>query len=184
MAEEGNVRLHSSRAFNPDPVQAHANEADHIDHLSGRFPLRLRVSGNQWDEQTLRLHTLPAVGRYIRRFQQPVWTYDHNWRTIPAQAWGPISVLASVHSPAEAREAREHGYAPALLTPTAPSKTWKDQDLTMVHCPNETRGMLCIDCQLCFKSDWLHKQSIVIVFTPHGTREKHIRSRYADGSIT
>lgn len=183
MAQLGNMQLHSSRIHNKDPLYSTAREAEHIDWLSGRRPLRLRESGDQWDEASLAFHTVPAARRYITKHQQPVWTYTHNYRNIDRSAWGPISVLASVHSAQEVRTANNRGYPAAALLPEAKNKTWKEDGNTFVHCPNETKGMLCIDCQLCMKADYLLKNRLVIVFTPHGNKRKHINNLYSEGKI-
>lgn len=183
MAQTGNINLHAERVYIPDPVAAIRNEAEHIDYLTGRNPLRLRISGNQYNEQTLVEYTQPAAARYHRRYNQPVWTYDHNWNRIRRDAWGVISVLASVHSIEEIETARTKGYAAALLLPEAKAKMWKEGDTTIVHCPNERNGMLCIDCQLCWKAQYLYTNNITILFTPHGTNRKKILARYAATAV-
>ena len=155
MAQHGNMNIHSQRCKTDDAQLAIQNEAQHIRHLSGRFPLRLRESGDQPDEESLVKHTAPAARAYHNIRGAPVWTYTHNWRKIDVSKWDVISVLASVHSVEEVRTANNRGYAAALLLPSPPAKVWKEDNNTFVRCPAETKGMLCIDCQLCMKSKWL-----------------------------
>lgn len=183
MAQHGNINLHTKPLEETPAQKAIKSEAEHIDHLSGMFPLRLRISGDQPDQESLEKVTRPAAERYHAKRKQPVWTYTHNWRNIEPDSWGVISALASVHSMKELRAARAKGYAAALLLPEAKAKGWKDGDEYLVQCPGEWKGMLCIDCKLCWKKQLLQEKNVSIVFTPHGQREKHIKRRYADGVI-
>lgn len=134
-----------------------------------RRDLRLHVSG---DIQTAMSATVlaGAASRWAARGGGSVWTYTHSWRLIPRAAWGRISVLASVETLDGAREARERGYAPALLVERHPpgGRAYLRDGLRVVPCPAETRTTTCTECRLCLDRD-LHKLGVAISFSTHGT---------------
>src|SRR5215510_10150128 len=95
-------------------------EARAIDVLTGDRLLRLHVVGDARTDAAAR-ELGAAAERYSRRGNAPrrgrkVWTYTHAWRTVARQSWGEaVSVLASVETVREAREAMAKGYAAAVV---------------------------------------------------------------------
>ena len=78
-----------------------------------------------------------AAAVYTSKYKQPVFTYTHNWRSIPRDAWGSISVLASCEFSQEGyqepAQANDLGYAAALLIPMFPTspKVFRYGDATV-----------------------------------------------------
>ena len=155
----------------------------------GDTPLRLHHGGDAT--------TTDAVGALLaacRAWPGPVWTYTHAWREVPREAWGEISVLASVETPAEIRLAVARRYAPALAVPVFPpdGKPWREAGIQFIPCPAELyaketrqrraeiaagrapeaavrRPRTCFDCRLCFDADGLLKRGQGIGFEAHGS---------------
>src|SRR5207302_5585852 len=94
-------------------------EARAIDTLTGDRLLRLHVVGDARTDAAARVLGA-AADRYSRRGNAPrhgrkVWAYTHAWRTVARASWGDaVSVLASVETVREAREAMQAGYAAAV----------------------------------------------------------------------
>lgn len=158
------------------PLEVARAEARAIDGLSGRAPLRLHVGGDARTEAAARVVSA-AAERYSDRGGQPAFTYTHAWKRVPRDAWGTVSVLASVESLAEARDARDAraaGYAPALTVDRHPAdgKAWRDGELRVVPCPEQTRGVACADCRLCFDASALRLRGAVIAFAMHGSQNR------------
>lgn len=139
------------------------------DGARGGRDLRLHVAGDASGVGAARA-LAGAAQRWGERDGGAVWTFTHAWRTIPRAAWGPIAVLASVESVAQAREAHRAGYAPALVVEDFPNgdKAWSiGGKLKAIPCPAETRGLTCVECRLCLDQD-LHKLKRAIAFKAHG----------------
>lgn len=142
-------------------------------------PLRLHVSG---DASTIyaaqRLALAAAV--YRRRRGGPVWTYTHAWRDVPRGAWGrSVSVLGSIENAADAAAVRAQGYAPALVVARFPNgaRAFTREGVRYVPCPEQTRGVQCVRCRLCFDADALRDRGHGIAFAAHGRSAKRVRRR-------
>lgn len=137
------------------------------DGARGGRDLRLHVAGDvQTDGAAALLAT--AAARWKERGGGSVWTYTHSWREVARDSWGPISVLASVETATQAREARLRGYAPALVVEQFPDKKAFSVDgVKVVPCPAETTGTTCVDCRLCLDRP-LHEMGVGIAFAAHG----------------
>lgn len=184
-AQDGHVAFHEARlARSGTPDQAARSEALAIDGAfsAGDVPqdgarggrdLRLHVSG---DARTARAASLlaGAARRWRARKGGNVWTYTHAWRTVPRAAWNGVSVLASVESTKDGRAALRRGYAPAcVVVEHAPDGRAFDRDgVTWIPCVQQTRGVACTDCRLCFDADRLVAAKSGIAFAVHGASYK------------
>src|SRR5262249_13878427 len=121
-------------------------EARAIDTLTGDRLLRLHVVGDA--RTTAAARKLGAAARrYTARGNTPrhgrkVWTYTHAWRTVSRDSWGDaVSVLASVETVREARDAMARGYAAAVVVAAFERPSAYPIDGTaVVPCPHQTRG--------------------------------------------
>lgn len=154
------------------------NEVELIDHAFpslGHVPqdgarggrdLRLHVGGDCPSEAGAVL-LANAAERWMARGGGRVWTYTHAWGYIAREAWGPISVLASCETPAQARLARSLGYRPALVVRRFPDRRAFDVEGVaerVVPCPAETGKRTCVDCRLCIEPG----RDVAIAFEAHG----------------
>ena len=148
------------------------------DGRAGR-DLRLHVAGDVGSERGARL-LAGAAERWQARGGGAVWTFTHNWRDVPPDAFGPISVLASVENAGAAGLARERGYAVAIVVREFPS-TRAFQLVGMadrvVPCPAETHGTTCVECRLCLDAPKLRARDIAIGFALHGRDAAKVRHR-------
>jgi hypothetical protein len=156
-------------------------EAQAIDALTGDRLLRLHVVGDAKTEAAAR-ELRAAARRYSARGNAPrrgkkVWTYTHAWRTVPRASWGDaVSVLASVETAREAREAIAKGYAAAVVVAAFERESAYPIDgTTVISCPNQTRGVTCRDCGLCRDDERLRSAGLVIAFQAHGARGASVR---------
>ena len=144
------------------------------DGKKGGRDFRLHVAGDVRTKKSAEI-LAGAARAWKKRGGGDMWTYTHSWRTIPRHHFGKISVLASIEKPADAEEARKQGFAPALVVQTHPStKAFKVEgtDTEFIPCPQQTRGVACSDCRLCFSESKLFHQGKGIAFAAHGATQK------------
>jgi hypothetical protein len=154
------------------------DEAKAIDALSGDYDLRVHVVGDCRSNEAAGI-VGKATWRYVRRGGRKAWTYCHTWRIVARKSWGrALSVLASCETLQDVRSAMRAGYAAALVVESHPAdgKAFEQDGLTMVPCPNQTRGVTCLECQLCWKDAWLRRAKRVITFAPHGSGAKSVKA--------
>jgi hypothetical protein len=177
-AERGHVGW-QTRRLNRSRVREAARIADAearaIDGLTGDRLLRLHVVGDARTDVAARLLGA-AAQRYARRGNAPrhgrkVWTYTHSWRTVARASWGDaVSVLASVETVREARDAMAKGYAAAVVvTAFERAGAYPIDGVTVVPCPHQTRGVTCRECGLCRDDERLRRAGLVIAFEAHGS---------------
>jgi hypothetical protein len=179
-AQGGNTNLHNRRieqaSEGATALEVAKAEALGIDQLSGDLPLRLHVSGDAKTEAAVRV-LADAAARYILRGGQPVWTYTHAHRDVSPEAWGAVSVLASVESVEDALDALARGWAPALVVKEHPAdgKAYRVGELKVIPCPEQTRGIACVDCGLCMDNQKLINLNAAIGFAAHGAGTKRVK---------
>jgi hypothetical protein len=151
------------------------NEATKIEALSGKRPLRLHVVGDATSDETARLLS-DAAFKHSFKGGQPVWTYTHGWRNVSRYSWGTVNVLASCENMHDVRDAWNRQYAACLTVPEHESKMsyWKE-GFRVIPCPQQTVGVKCTDCRLCFNDMRLRKNRQVIAFEAHGAQKKVVQ---------
>lgn len=181
-----NSRL-TKKADNLSAVKVAKLEAQAIDNAYGGGPipkyrdLRIHVSG---DSRTIKGTKIinAALGRWKKRGGDSVFGYTHAWKHVPRNTWSNASVLASVDSIKDVIDARNAGYAPAIVVPDfTTSRAFKlsGSDTTWIPCPAETKdkNIACADCRLCMKADWLFSTNRGIAFAAHGVQKEKIKKR-------
>ncbi len=163
------------------PYEIARQEAHAIRALPGDKPLRLHSGGDCRTAGAARL-LADAVKAYIgkrvnyrREHGLPTpacWTYTHSWRTIPRSAWGPISVLASCDNADEVAWAHRRGYATALVTEAHPGKKrytlpTVPRPIAVLPCVEQTMGVKCDECKLCWNDKRLLAARITVGFARH-----------------
>jgi hypothetical protein len=144
----------------------------------GGRALRLHVAGDAASPLVARA-LADAAERWRARGGGPVWSYTHRWRAIPVDAWGPISIFASVETGTELAEANRRGYAAALTIDQFPkprSFTIPDAPGVRVRaCPVEVgrthadgTAITCVSCGWCFNDAGLRRVGVAIGFAIHG----------------
>jgi hypothetical protein len=156
-------------------------EARAIDTLTGDRLLRLHVVGDARTAAAARALGA-AARRYAARGNLPrrgrkVWTYTHSWRAVPRASWGEaVSVLASVETVRDARDAMAKGYAAAVVVAAFErAAAYPIDGVTVLPCPNQTRGVTCRACGLCRDDERLRSAGLVIAFQAHSTGASAIR---------
>src|SRR5262249_12483790 len=183
-AERGQVGF-QTRRLNRSRIREAARiaeaEARAIDALTGDRLLRLHVVGDARTDAAARVLSA-AAQRYARRGNAPrrgrkVWTYTHAWRTVSRASWDDaVSVLASVETVKEAREAMRAGYAAAVVVCAFERQSAYPIDgVTVLPCPNQTRGVTCRACGLCRDDERLRAAGVVIGFEAPGSGGASIR---------
>lgn len=182
-AQRGNTNIHTLRVNASETTEPEAIarvEAEAIDGLSGKRPLRLKVVGDCPTPGAAAI-VASAAERYKARGGQPIWAYTHAWRDVERSWHGPaVSILGSCESMSEFANVRAQGYAPALVVPAHPAdgKRWTAPDGTgVIPCPAQTRkakGVQCVSCQLCWKGDELLARGLAIAFEPDKGTDKRV----------
>jgi hypothetical protein len=163
-------------------ARAEANAID-ASYNGGDVPdsrlLRLHVSGDSRTIKGTRLIN-NAIKRWQARGGGAVWSYTHAWREVPRMEWSAVSMLASVSSVKEVKEARRQGYAPAIVVSEHKSDktyTLPGSKVKWIPCPNQTNEIGCSDCKLCFNANRLYKDNFGIAFAAHGILKNKIKRR-------
>jgi hypothetical protein len=146
------------------------DEADAIDNLTGKRALRIHVAGDCTTD-TAAQTVSSAAQRYSERHDQKVWGYTHAWRDVARDSWKDVSILASCETVQDVADARERGYAAAVVVDEFPgTKAWKQGDLTLIPCPEQAgTSPSCNDCRLCWNDTRLRERSMAIAFAVHGS---------------
>lgn len=183
-AERGPLGIQTHRLNNSEnngPINSAESEANAIKNLSGKYPLRIHVVGDSTTNEGTCL-LADAADVYNGKYDQPVWTYTHAWRTVDRESWGDISVLASCETEQDVIDANNRGYATALV---ADHKTVSKKvgNTNAILCPQQT-GLKkdCEECRICMKDKRLLGRATVI-FSPHGATKKIGRMLAAKNSI-
>lgn len=177
-AEHGPMGIWTSKVKNagPDatPIEVAQAEAIAIDKtLSGRLDLRLHVVGDCATNEAAAIVSEAAL--HVLRKDRQAWSYTHAAADVERRAWGKVSVLASGERPEQILAYQNKGYATAMVVDKFEGdKLYQRDGLKILPCPNQTRGVKCVDCRLCLDDSRLHKQGITIGFTPHGSRAKRV----------
>lgn len=179
------VRRLDEESYKLSSVQVARQEAQAIkeSYNYGQVPpnrdLRLHVSGDSRTVKGTRLID-NAVAGWKARGGRDCWTYTHAWKHVHRSEWSNVSTLASVNNISEVTAARRQGYAPAILVPEHPSNKaykLKGSSVKWIPCPNQTRGVSCVDCRLCMRSDYLYSNNVGIAFSAHGVKKNLIKRR-------
>ena len=152
-------------------------EARAVRGLTGKRPLRLRVVGDCRTEPAARALS-SACDEYASRHGQPVWSYTHAWRDVPRDAWSNVSILASCEKTEDLTDAHERGYATAMVVDHHESSKAVPlaNGFKGIPCPEQTRGVKCTDCRLCFDAPRLFKEKLTILFAAHGRGENKVKA--------
>lgn len=179
-AETGRMGIHVAKlnaaAEGVSRLQAARAEALAIDQgaVLGGLPLRLHVAGDAATRGAAKI-VAAAAERYRARGGGQPWTYTHAWRRVPRAAWSSVSVLASIERVEDGTKALARGYAPALVVAEhASAKAYEAGGVHWVPCPEQTRGITCSECRLCFNADALRQRSTGIAFAAHGSSRKRV----------
>lgn len=161
-------------------------EAQAIDDLMTMRPLRVHVSGDWSTDEAARIGSA-AVRRFRERGGGVAWSYTHAHRQVERESWDPaVSVLASCETLVEVVDAMSRGWAAAMVVPEHPpdGKAHKVEtqigDATVIPCVNQTRGVTCTQCRLCWNSEALLERRAVIAFAVHGNRVKRVQQIIED----
>lgn len=179
------VRRLDDEAKGMSSLQTARQEAMAIDlsYNGGAIPfnrdLRLHVAG---DSRTLAGTRLinSAIKRWKLRGGNDCWSYTHAWKQVPKSEWANVSMLASVTTVQEVKAARKQGYAPTIVVDEHISDktyTLKGSDIKWIPCPNQTKGVGCSDCRLCFNADRLYNEKYGIAFAVHGSKKENLKRK-------
>lgn len=134
-------------------------------------PLRLHVSGDVTNIGNVWL--LSNI-----TWRPKVWTYTHRHRIVHREAWGKVSVLASCDTLEDIEHALDTGYAPASVVsrfesnaPFRPARS----SVWLIPCPNQTKGITCVQCGLCLEDRKLRQKGYGIAFASHGVSKRKLK---------
>jgi hypothetical protein len=119
-----------------------------------------------------------ACQAWLERGGAGVWGYTHGWRRVPREDWGPASVLASIENVNDLHVAAKQGYACARVVEDFPngSRAWLETirgvTYRFIPCPEQTSGVTCSECRLCFRDEALKSRNAVIAFKVHSQVSK------------
>jgi hypothetical protein len=106
-----------------------------------------------------------------------VWSYTHAWRTVNVESWRGVSILASVESVEAGELAQQRGYVPARVVAEHPAdgKAFTEGGIRWIPCVEQTRGVKCEDCRLCWDAEALRARGAGITFAVHGNKKRALR---------
>jgi hypothetical protein len=149
------------------------NEASAIRRLSGYLPLRLHVVGDCKTDATAQT-VAAAADDHRAKHQQPVWTYTHAWRSVSRESWGGVSILASCETTEQVKQAKDKGFATAMVVPHHSSaKAYMLDGIKVIPCPEQTgKARNCEACQLCWNDAGLKASDSTIAFALHSVSDE------------
>jgi hypothetical protein len=159
-----------------DVAKAEAAAIDKMKVVPGE-DLRLHTVGDCSTDEAAQIVAAACV-RYRARGGGQVWTYTHAWRDVARESWGEVSVLASCETAADVALAKARGYATQITVEQFASDGRHIADdvegqhaagVDILPCPEQTRGVSCTDCGLCFNDSKLRDRGYSIAFEKHGT---------------
>jgi hypothetical protein len=178
-AEAGNAAFTTNRLNKAEgtSLDAALSEAESIRGLSGTFPLRLHIVGDCPNEISADI-----VSDACENFKNKVWSYTHAWRSVARVYWRKVSILASCETLRDTVAAMQRGYAASIVVSKFKSdKAWIENSeagpIKVIPCPNQTKGVTCTKCQLCWKDTFLLKNKSVIAFETHGSRKNKMNEK-------
>ena len=181
----GNVGIHSKKLEDgkATALQVAKEEAEAIKNshkgkkIFGNF-LRLHVSGDARTTSAVSV-LVQAVRAWQARGGALAWSYTHAWRSVKRETWQQISVLASIDSFSEAKEAKLQGYTPAIVVSHFENdKAFFKNDTKWIPCPAQTKdNVTCSSCKLCLNDKKLKQINAGIAFSAHGVLKNKIIKR-------
>lgn len=160
-----------------DLIQIQTQECESIKDLTGRNVLRLKVGGDTPNTEYAE-GLADACKVYSAKHGQKAYGYTHNWKEIARESFGGISILASCDSPSDIADAKSRGYATAVVVSSFPngSKAFDVDGHKVIPCFEQTKGIQCVDCRLCFDDNNLRKHDISIGFEAHGRKADDLKT--------
>lgn len=134
----------------------------------------MHVVGDTTTDASAKILSDAAV-EYTQKHNNPVWTYTHG--STQRASWGNISVLKSCHTPEQAVDAMNNGFAASMVVDTFKSNKLtklnvSGEEIKLLPCPEQNgTSPSCKSCKLCMRDEYLRKNKIVILFQTHGTRK-------------
>jgi hypothetical protein len=162
-------KVNSSEIVNPEEL-AQA-EAEAISKLTGDRHLRLHVVGDCSTNEAAKIVS-KASRNFSKKNNKKVYSYTHSWREVKRSSWNGVSILASCETSKDVKKAQKLGYATAIVVSEFPSeKLYSENGINILPCPNQTKGITCVDCKLCMNDEHLKNTKITIGFKTHGIRK-------------
>lgn len=163
--------------------------------LAGKYPALTSTA----DITAIASGRMVRIGTYGDGAAAPSWVwsamlsgakghaaYTHQWNRADSSSgtyyvgnggWGPYPwvYMASAESLDEARQAWAHGYRTFRVVNSTDELDPEHE----IVCPNETRGVQCVDCGLCRGKKYGNDTAKSIVITVHGLGKKYFPIRQA-----
>lgn len=176
-AEQGHVGMHARRKEKEplSPQEWAWEEFEDLTHAhrvgQDLLPLRLHVSGDVVNSGHI-LYLSTVV------WNKPMWTYTHNHRLTCRKNWGKVSVLASCDTLSDIEHALDTGYSPAVTVSKFESSAIfrpVKSSVWLIPCPNQTKGITCDQCRLCWDDSSLRRKGLGIAFASHGPQKRKLK---------
>jgi hypothetical protein len=177
-AEVGLVGIHTRKVNNANPTATPLDvalaEAEAITtRLSGNLNLRIHVVGDCATTEAASIVSRAALS--ILKKGNKAWSYTHAWADVDRKAWDGVSVLASAETPEQVQQAQGEGWATAIIVSEfKDDKLYEDNGIKILPCVNQTKGVKCVECRLCWDAPRLASKGITIGFAAHGSRRNTI----------
>jgi hypothetical protein len=138
--------------------------------------LRLFQVGDARTEASARV-LAKASRSWLRAGGVAAWGYTHAWRNVARDAWRGVAMLASVESAKDGVAAWRAGYAPARVVDEHPpdGRAFTEAGVKWIPCPEQTRGVPCVSCRLCWDEPSLWARKSGVTFAAHGQRKTKVR---------
>jgi hypothetical protein len=178
-AEIGLTGIHTQRLnkeySGETPVAIAKEEAEAIGKLSGNLDLRVHTVGDCRTASAAKIVST-AMRKHRKKNNRGAWTYTHAWRKVGVENWQGESVLASVETVSDAKEAMKLGYPASIIVEKFESeKVYFKDGIKILPCPAQvTKGKQCVNCRACFNGSSLLRTKTVIGFVPHGAKKNTV----------
>ncbi len=167
----GFVNIHSRKSpfAQDDSERLH----DWLEGLPENKKVRHHVSGDFMDPsgQVDNKYLKSMVESHRRRPDLQGWVYTHAWKEIDPKyinSTQSLTANASCDSVDDLKQAHKMGWPTTTVVSEKSSSQVIDLDgdtLRIVVCPNQTHGVSCAECMLCFRKN----RKCAVGFRVHGT---------------
>lgn len=176
-AQAGNVAIQMRGRYSENDGDIFLREIERLPHGAA---LRLHVSGDVMRDggkdgsNVLDVEYLNAlIEGAKRRPDISMYGYTHAWKRINREEFvfpANLTLNASCDTPEDVVEARAAGWD---TTTVVPAETTGKRYGDTVVCPNQTTGLTCDKCRLCFKSN----RPLTVAFKAHGVSKRKVSER-------
>jgi len=178
-AQAGNSNLHQKDRYSNNDAEIMLNAASEIPansyfrhHVSGDVFLGDTKNGSLEVDKPY-LDAIMTVAE--QRKDVTFYSYTHGYKVLGTlETPDNLTINASCDDIEQVKDAKAMGYPTVMvISENETRKRYSKDGVDIVVCPNQTSGLTCSQCKLCFKKD----RKFTVAFKAHAASRKKISKR-------